>query len=155
MGTPNKNDGAVYSANLDGSDVKTVIPSGDTHTPKECVIDQDARKLYFCDREGLRVMRVNLDGSELETLVKTGDWENSSDGGDQMKWCVGIAVSRKLGRFYWTQKGFSKASQGRILSAKIDMPQGWYPNSRSQTVQQRLTTRLQALQHQQEQTLRL
>lgn len=130
MGTTIKNDGALYSANTDGSDIKTVIKSGDIHTAKQLVIDQEAGKVYVCDREGLRVMRVNVDGSELETLIQTGNWEDQSDATDQTKWCVGITVSRKLGRFFWTQKGSSKASQGRIFSAKIDMPQGATPSNR-------------------------
>lgn len=123
MGNPHQNDGAIYSANQDGSDLKAVVPEGMVHTPKQCTIDQKAQKLYFCDREGLRVMRVNLDGSDLETLIQTGDWRQEGSE-DQTKWCVGIAVSRKLGKFYWTQKGWSKAMKGRIFSASIDMPKG-------------------------------
>ena len=130
MGTSKNNDAAVYSANLDGSDIKTVIQTGAIHTAKQCVIDQHARKLYVCDREGLRVMRVDVNGSGLETLVQTGDWQHPNDAKDQTKWCVGIAVSRKLGRFFWTQKGPPKASQGRIFSAKLDMPRGTDPSDR-------------------------
>ena len=124
MGTPSKNDGAIYSAALDGLDRKTVVAPGDVHTPKECVIDQEDSKLYFCDREGLGVMRVNLDGSDLETVIQTGNWKDANDQHDQTKWCVGIAISRKLGKLYWTQKGYSKASSGRIISAGLDMPRG-------------------------------
>jgi hypothetical protein len=32
-------------------------------------LDKDGGKLYWCDREGMRVMRANLDGSQVETLV--------------------------------------------------------------------------------------
>ena len=32
MGVPNKNDGTVQSCNLDGSEVQTVIKSGDVHS---------------------------------------------------------------------------------------------------------------------------
>lgn len=40
-------------------------------------------------------------------------------------------MARKLGRFFWTQKGASsKANQGRIFSATIDMPEGAIPTSR-------------------------
>jgi hypothetical protein len=124
MGNPTQNDGAIYSAALNGSDMKLVLKPGDAHTPKECVIDQEGSKLYFCDREGLRVMRVNLDGSELETLIQTGDWKEANDQHDQTKWCVGIAISKKLGKIYWTQKGYSKGSGGRIFSAGLEMPKG-------------------------------
>lgn len=40
MGHPKENDGAVQSANLDGSDVKYVVPPGKVHTPKQLTIDQ-------------------------------------------------------------------------------------------------------------------
>ena len=123
MGSPSENDGAVYSAKLDGSDIQTLVAPGDVHTPKQCAVDQQAGKLYFCDREGLRVMRVNLDGSNLETIVQNGDWR--TDGiTDQLKWCVGIAVSQKLRKVFWTQKGYSKAGVGTIYAASLDMPKG-------------------------------
>lgn len=82
MGFPKSNDAALYSANLDGSDVKIVVPTGAIHTAKQRVIDQKAGKVNVCDREGLRVMRVGVDGSHLETLVQTGDWQNPSDAAD-------------------------------------------------------------------------
>ena len=43
MGVPSENDGTVLSAKLDGSDLKTVIPAGQVHTPKQLHIDQTAR----------------------------------------------------------------------------------------------------------------
>jgi DNA-binding ferritin-like protein (Dps family) len=124
MGIPSQNNGTVLSANIDGSNVKTIISSGRVHTPKQLHIDQTAKKLYFCDREGLRVMRSNLDGSEHETLIQTGNWENEAESSNQHKWPVGITVSRKLNKFMWTQKGGSKASDGTIYSASLDMPEG-------------------------------
>ncbi|EMC91550.1 hypothetical protein BAUCODRAFT_38663 [Baudoinia panamericana UAMH 10762] len=125
MGIPAENDGTVQSAKLDGSDIKTVIPSGQVHTPKQLHIDQVSKKLYFCDREGLRVMRCNLDGSEHEVIVQTGDWKSEPDKAKvQHNWPVGITVSRKLNKFMWTQKGGSKASDGWIYSAGLEMPQG-------------------------------
>nr|POE94220.1 3-hydroxyacyl-coa dehydrogenase-like protein lam1 [Quercus suber] len=125
MGTPSEDDGSIHSCKLDGSDVQVVVPPGVVHTPKQCVIDETSQKLYFCDREGLRVMRVNLDGSNIETLIQTGDWQKDLDKArDQRNWCVGITVAPKLGKLFWTQKGSSKASEGRIFSAHIDFPDG-------------------------------
>ena len=63
----------VHSAKLDGGDVRAVVPSGGVRTGKQCVVDQQAKKLYFTDREGLRVMRVNLDGLSHESLIQNGD----------------------------------------------------------------------------------
>lgn len=124
MGIPTSNDGMVQSCKLDGSDIQTVIAKGDVHTPKQLTIDHQNEKLYFCDREGLRVMRCNLDGTEHETIVQTGDWKSQKDAADQTNWCVGISVNNKEGKFYWTQKGLSKGGKGRILRANLQMPKG-------------------------------
>jgi len=121
MGMPGKGDGEILSANLDGSDVCTVVPKGTINTPKQLTVEPETRKLYFADREGMSILRCDYDGSSLEVLVRNGDWQ--ADGfEDQTKWCVGIAVLPKLGKFYWTQKGFSKSGKGRIFCANIETP---------------------------------
>ncbi|KAI1358837.1 hypothetical protein F5Y08DRAFT_320911 [Xylaria arbuscula] len=121
MGAPGADDGEVFSANLDGTDVLSIVPKGVVNTPKQLVVEPTTKKLYFCDREGMRVVRCNYDGSSLEFLVTNGDWkEEGTENKD--KWCVGIAVSPKLGKFYWTQKGPSKSGTGRIFCADIDGP---------------------------------
>ncbi|KAH8897427.1 hypothetical protein GQ53DRAFT_508893 [Thozetella sp. PMI_491] len=130
MGFPGRADGCVYSANIDGSDAKSIVPVGVVNTPKQLVVEPISKKLYFCDREGLGVLRCNYDGSGLEYLIKTGDWKiEGSD--DQTKWCVGITVAPKYGKFYWTQKGASKAGQGRIFCANIEIPAGEDATNRS------------------------
>ncbi|KAL1963354.1 hypothetical protein VTN77DRAFT_8475 [Rasamsonia byssochlamydoides] len=130
MGIPGKPDGAVYSANLDGSDIRPVICQGTINTPKQLVVEPATQKLYFSDREGMRVYRCNYDGSDLETLIQTGDSNNKEDIQDATKWCVGITVSPKLGRFFWTQKGPSKSGKGRIFCADITTPANHTPTSR-------------------------
>jgi hypothetical protein len=80
-------------------------------------------KLYWCDREGMRVMRANLDGSSVETLVDTSQGDKRP-GSDPRKWCVGIAVDAGAGAIYWTQKGGDNAGEGRIFRAGIHIPQG-------------------------------
>ena len=97
------------------------MPPGGTFTPKQMQLDEQNRKLYWSDREGMRVMRANLDGSEVETLVDTSAGD-SRPGPDARKWCVGIAVDPVGGKFYWTQKGDVKAGEGRIFRAGIRMP---------------------------------
>ncbi|PHH81295.1 hypothetical protein CDD82_1094 [Ophiocordyceps australis] len=124
MGIPSANDGAVHSANLDGSDVKTVVPPGSVHTPKQITIDHKNKKLYFTDREGMRVFRCDFDGSKLEPIVHVADWKDADAMANQKNWCVGIAVSPATGKFFWTQKGFAKSNKGRILCANIDFKKG-------------------------------
>ncbi|RGP78635.1 hypothetical protein FLONG3_3257 [Fusarium longipes] len=132
MGYPPANDGAVYSAKLDGTDFCIVIPRGKVHTPKQLHISQGSRKIYFCDREGLRIHRCNLDGSDHEILYQTGDFASEPEKvADQTNWPVGITVSDKLGKMFWTQKGPSKGNGGRIFSAGIDIPPGSDATSRN------------------------
>src|SRR6202142_3965266 len=66
MGNPTANDGSIERSNLDGSNVTHIIPPGATFTPKQLQLDEKNRKLYWSDREGMRVMRANLDGSTIE-----------------------------------------------------------------------------------------
>jgi len=122
MGVPNLDDGSIERADLDGSNRKVIIPQGVTFTPKQLHLEKRRGKLYWCDREGMRVMRASLDGTEVETLVKTGDGDN--DRRDATKWCVGITIDPKHRQIYWTQKGPDNAGRGRILRAGIDLPEG-------------------------------
>jgi DNA-binding beta-propeller fold protein YncE len=71
MGNPKANDGTIFRSDLDGRNMTTIVASGDTFTPKQLQIDKANGKLYWSDREGMRVMRANLDGSDIETLVDT------------------------------------------------------------------------------------
>src|SRR5882757_951653 len=91
MGIPSANDGSVDRADLDGKNVINIIRRGATFTPKQLQLDKKNGKLYWCDREGMRVMRANLDGSKIETLVDTSQGY-PRPGADAAKWCVGIAV---------------------------------------------------------------
>ena len=129
MGVPNKNDGYIERADLDGANRKTIVPPGATFTPKQLHLEKASGKLYWSDREGMRVMRANLDGSELETLVQTG--EGDADRRDLTKWCVGIAVDPDRGHIYWTHKGPDNAGVGRLCRAGIDIPKGQTATTRT------------------------
>jgi outer membrane protein assembly factor BamB len=127
--SPGVNDGSIERADVDGKNRKVIVPSGVTFTPKQIHLDKKNGKLYWCDREGMRVMRCNLDGSQVETLVETG--RGDTDRRDQTRWCVGITIDPKLGKIYWTQKGPDNAGLGRIFRANIDIPKGESPSNRS------------------------
>jgi hypothetical protein len=122
MGVPDLNDGSIERIDVDGKNRTTIIPQGSTFTPKQLCLDKVNHKIYWSDREGMRVMRANFDGSNIETLIETGRTE--SDRLDARNWCVGIALDLGQGQFYWTQKGFADAGQGRIFRANIKFPQG-------------------------------
>jgi DNA-binding beta-propeller fold protein YncE len=129
MGVLHLNDGSIERADLDGGNRKTIVPEGTTFTPKQLQLDKQNGKLYWCDREGMRVMRANVDGSAVETLVQTGT--SDSDRRDQTRWCVGIAVDAGRGQIYWTQKGEDDAGLGRILRANIETPAGQSASNRT------------------------
>jgi DNA-binding beta-propeller fold protein YncE len=123
MGVPNRNDGSIERADLDGQNRVAIIDEGETFTPKQLHLEKKSGKLYWCDREGMRVMRSNLDGSNIETLVDPSSGD-ARPGADQTKWCVGITVDPDRGQIYWTQKGPDDAEKGRLFRAKIDIPKG-------------------------------
>ncbi len=129
MGNPKANDGTIDRADLDGTSVTNIVPSGGTFTPKQLQLDKKNSNLYWCDREGMRVMRCSLDGSHIETLVDTSKGDERP-GKDQTKWCVGIALDVEGGKLYWTQKGNDNAGQGRIFRAALEIPKGQTPANR-------------------------
>jgi sugar lactone lactonase YvrE len=129
MGSLKANDGSIERADLDGKNLKHIVPPGGTFTPKQLQLDKKNGKLYWCDREGMRVMRCNLDGSKVETLVDTSQGDERP-GKDATKWCVGIALDIAGGKLYWTQKGPDNAGQGRIFRASIEIPKGQTPANR-------------------------
>jgi DNA-binding beta-propeller fold protein YncE len=130
MGVPKVNDGSVERADLDGRNRTTIVPQGGTFTPKQIQLEKKSRKLYWCDREGMRLMRANLDGSSIETLVDTSQGD-PRPGPDATKWCVGVAVDVDGGNVYWTQKGPDNAGKGRICRAGIDVPAGQAASNRA------------------------
>jgi 3-hydroxyacyl-CoA dehydrogenase len=131
MGKAGSPNGAVHSAQLDGTDQQTIIEPGKINTPKQITLDPITRKLYFSDREGCTVYRCSYTGSDLEVLIQNpGTLSNTAGQANAMNWCVGIAVSRSHNKIYWTQKGPSKGDRGRIFCAGIDMPAGKTAQSR-------------------------
>src|ERR1700745_3453266 len=111
--TPSVNDGSIERADVDGKNRKVIVPKGVTFTPKQIQLDKWNGKLYWCDREGMRVMRANLDGSQVETLVEAG--RGDADRRDQTRWCVGITIDPVRQQIYWTQKGPENGNKSPLL----------------------------------------
>jgi hypothetical protein len=128
MGNPSANDGSIERADLDGGNITTIVPEGGTFTPKQLQLDKKNGKLYWSDREGMRVMRSNLDGSKIETLIQAGHGE--ADRRDARNWCIGIALDVEGGKLYWSQKGNDNAGEGRIFHANLEIPEGQGPANR-------------------------
>ena len=131
QGSTQPDDGFIRRANIDGSNATTLIPEGNTHTPKQMKLDAAHAQLYWCDREGMRVMRANTDGSNIETLVTTGTTD------DQANYALGIALDLAGGEMYWTQKGSGPASsngtggQGSVRRAGPQIPAGQNSTNRT------------------------
>lgn len=119
------NSGSISRANLDGSNEQTIIQQGSVGvwTPKQITFTEHAGRkwIYWCDREGMKVMRACVDKlpAQPEVLIDAGDAARG-DGEDKRNWCVGVAVDAARGEVYWSQKGPSKGFEGRIFRAKID-----------------------------------
>ncbi len=123
------NDGSIERVDLDGSNRTVIVPTGGTFTPKQLQCDPVAGYLYWCDREGMRVMRARTDGSEVTVLVQTGSTDEERH--NRRLHCVGVAVDPDGGYLYWTQKGKPKGNEGRIFRAPLDLPSGVDPAKRT------------------------
>ncbi|KXP01287.1 hypothetical protein [Tsukamurella pseudospumae] len=115
--------GGVHSMLPDGSDVRDLVVPGAMTTGKQLTTD-GAGRLYWGDREGLRVSSIRVDGTGLRDLVVNGPAP------DRLAECVGVAVDPGHGHLYWTQKGPAKGGRGRILRAELDLPAGAEPEDR-------------------------
>lgn len=122
-------DGSIWRMNVDASYPVMLIGDGAIQTPKQITADLSAGKLYWSDREGMRVMRANLDGSDIEVLVETG--VKPDDQKDQRHWPVGIAVDPERRQVYFTLKGNPDSGQGSIRRMGYDLPKGETPATRS------------------------
>jgi hypothetical protein len=125
----NEPDGSIHSVDLEGGHRSVVVHTGDTFTPKQMQCDAERGFIYWCDREGMRVMRARLDGSDIRVLVQTG--ATDEDRLDRRLHCVGVAVDPAGGYLYWTQKGRPNGGEGRIMRAALDLPEGMDPAART------------------------
>lgn len=122
------NDGSIERVDFDGGNRTTIVPQGGTFTPKQMQCDAEHGFIYWCDREGMRVMRARVDGSEVTVLVQTGSTEEERH--DRRRHCVGVAVDPAGGFLYWTQKGKPDGDEGRILRAPLELPADVDPANR-------------------------
>jgi hypothetical protein len=122
------NDGSIERIDIDGGNRVVIIAEGVTFTPKQLQVDSARELIYWCDREGMRVMRAGMDGSQVTVLVQTG--HTDEDRQDRRRHCVGVAIDPQAGYLYWTQKGKPNGNEGRILRAGLELPPGADPANR-------------------------
>src|SRR6266568_5143179 len=116
MGVPSKNDGSIERADLDGKNRVTVIGEGETFTAKQLHLEKKSGKLYWCDREGMRVMRANLDGSNIELLF------------DGLPEPIDLELDLKNRFIYWTDRG-DPPRGNTVNRASIDADFSKHPTS--------------------------
>jgi len=111
------NDGRIMRANLDGTDVETLVPRGITTTPKQLTLDVSGGKVYWCDRGDVgkdnvnpKIMRANLDGSDVETLIST-----------DVKSPVGIALDVPNGKLYFTDRYANTIKRANLDGTDVEM----------------------------------
>jgi hypothetical protein len=129
MGVPADDDGSLRRANLDGSEVTTIVAEGGSYTPKQLKLDAAGQKLYWSDREGMRIQRASLDGSSVETLVTVATGATARKNAEN--WCVGLALDLEHGFVYWTQKGPDNGMVGSIRRAQLELAAGETAATRS------------------------
>jgi hypothetical protein len=116
---PGRSQGVLMRGAADGSGAEVIVGNGETNTPKQLAIDMENERLYWSDREGMRVMRSSLDGSNIETLVRTGTTDE--DMKDETRHCVGITIDLDRGLLYWTQKVSRMRSKLPCLLPSFDV----------------------------------
>lgn len=95
---------AITSANIDGSDVQTVVSPLPTMVGlKDIAVDSDRGKLYFAHKAAYLIERVNLDGTARDTVIS-----------DVRP--VGLALDVSAEKIYWTDYG----ANPRIRRANFD-----------------------------------
>ena len=93
----------IQRANLDGSNVETLIPTGSgLWAPIGIALDVAGGKMYWTDTEPDRIHRANLDGSNVETLISG----NSA---------VHITLDLNAEKMYWAGQ-----APGSIQRANLD-----------------------------------
>ena len=114
--------GSLERADLDGGNRVTIVPRGAFTAGKQLTADFDEGVLYWCDREGMQVLRCNLDGSGLRALVVSAIGAEAAR--DARNHPVGIAIDVDRRLLYWTQKGAPNAGEGRIFRGPLDSSVG-------------------------------
>ena len=111
-----KNPPSLGQANLDGTDIKTVIVWDRAYglscpSPKAIAIDADAQKIYFtinsCPLEKSAIQRANMDGTDIEVVLELER--------NDFSFYVFVAVEPKSGKVYW-----SEPDMGTLYRANLD-----------------------------------
>ena len=98
----------IQRANLDGSNIDTLVIGDYLFRPSGLTLDIDGGKIYWT--AGRRIQRANLNGSYIEPLMITGHSISTS----------GPALDVTGGKMYWTDNSGHVSLEGKIRRANLD-----------------------------------
>ena len=99
--------GKIQRANLDGSNIETLVNTGDSIRSGGLALDVDGGKMYWTNKKG-EIQRANLDGSNIETLIFSR-YQLS-----------GLALDVDGRKMYWMDIKGPFKDPGRIQCANLD-----------------------------------
>lgn len=118
----NKTKAWVEGEDRSTSEVKTLVTPSQYggKVPKQMTLVEynGRKKLYWGDREGMKVVRANTDGSDVEVVIDTSGYKCQPV--PDCREVVGVAVDTKNMMVYWSQKGRDYTTQGSIHRAPIN-----------------------------------
>ena len=82
----------IRIADLDGSNLRTLIPSAGTNV-RGIAIDMNRDLLFYADNGGNVIYQAKLDGSEREPIVSTG-----------LRFPADLALDKKSSKVYWCDR---------------------------------------------------
>ncbi len=122
-GGPNSlEEGKIWRANLDGSNVETLLTfQNQLRVPRGIALDVAAGKMYWTDIVRDRIRRANLDGTEAEDLVLTRTIAGQSLGGPATTpRDIALDLTSDPPKMYWADAGTANINDGTIWRANLD-----------------------------------
>ena len=96
----------IRRADLDGSNIKTIVTGLDT--PDGIALDVDEGKIYWADLNAHKIQRADLDGSNIKTIIAGGITPN------------GIALDVDRGKIYWADPVRDKIQRANLDGSNIE-----------------------------------
>ncbi len=124
-GTGNPNpmqDDKIQSANLDGSNVETLLTFQNfLRLPFGIALDVAGGKMYWTDATRDRIRRANLDGTGNQLLINTRTVSGDSLAGSAtIPRDVALDLTSDPPKMYWVDAGTNNVNDGKIWRANLD-----------------------------------
>ena len=119
--TPMQDD-KIQSANLDGSNVETLLTFQNfLRFPTGIELDVAGGKMYWTDATRDRIRRANLDGSGVEDILNTRTFGGQSLAGSAtIPRDVALDLTSDPPKMYWIDAGTNNIDNGKVWRANLD-----------------------------------